>query len=179
MGTDNCKSWQRPQLGSFAHPNPFWSKIGLPGISSLSDDEIWNTNTPSSLDPSLWSFVMLTFLWRLWDARNSEIFRNELSTRRTLISRVCNDLVVWRKRLKADHVSSLHDWRGYLLSCNATAHSGLTEWCLIYMIGGESLPSVCSKKKMIFLHASWWGRIRSGQGCMHACMCQDQMALPL
>jgi hypothetical protein len=36
---------------------------------------------------------------------------------------VCDDFVIWRKRLKGSLVSSLNDWRSYLLSCNATAHS--------------------------------------------------------
>jgi hypothetical protein len=68
-----------------------------------------------------------TILWRLWDARNGEVFRQELSSSRAVISRVCDDLVVWRKHLRDDHVNSLRDWRDYLLSCNATNHSALTE----------------------------------------------------
>ena len=101
-----------------------WWKIGLLNTASLSDNEIWNSNVPPGLDASIWPFVLLTILWRLWDARNGEIFRNELSSSRAVISRVCDDLVVWRKRLKVDHVNSLNDWSNYLLSCNATAHSG-------------------------------------------------------
>jgi hypothetical protein len=86
-----------------------WFKIGLPNTASLFDDEIWNPSTPPSLDASIWPFVLLTKLWQLWDARNGEIFRNELYSRCTVISRVCDDLVVWRKRLKANHVYNFDD----------------------------------------------------------------------
>jgi hypothetical protein len=62
---------------------------------------------------------------RLWDVRNGEVFRGEKSNGRVIISRIYDDLVIWHKRLKNDTlVSSLNDWCGFLLSCNATTNSG-------------------------------------------------------
>jgi hypothetical protein len=104
----------------------FWCRIGLSDPATLSDEDVWNSPTPNGLEARLWPFVFLTMLWRLWDARNGEIFRNELSSSRAVIFRICDDLVVWRKRLKTDLASSLDDWRAYLLACNATGHPGLS-----------------------------------------------------
>jgi hypothetical protein len=83
-------------------------------VSSLSDDEVWNDDIPPGLDKSLWSFVFLTILWRLWDSRNGEVFRNEISHHRTILSRVCDDLVIWCKRLPYELVNSLGGWCDYL-----------------------------------------------------------------
>lgn len=99
-----------------------WSCIGFSDISMVSDDAIWDMPSPAGLDQGLWLFVLLTILWRLWDAKNGEVFRQEASSHRSVLSRVCDDLVVWRKRLRPESVTSLKDWRDYLLSCNATAH---------------------------------------------------------
>ena len=90
----------------------------------LSDTEVWSANVPSHLDTNLWPFVLLTILWRIWDARNGETFRNEPSTSRRILSKVCDDLVIWRKRLKLDSdVINSRDWHIYLLSCNSTKNS--------------------------------------------------------
>jgi hypothetical protein len=48
-------------------------------------------------------FVFLTILWWIWDARNVEVFRSQPSSSQHIISRVCDDLVVWQNRLKVDH----------------------------------------------------------------------------
>jgi len=104
-----------------------WRRLGLSNVSSLSDEDAW-TSIPSGLSPKLWPFVLLTILWRLWDARNGEIFRSEAAHSRVIISRVCDDFVTWRKRLKSDHdVNSLNDWRAYLLACNSVTSSSLLE----------------------------------------------------
>jgi hypothetical protein len=42
-------------------------------------------SSPLTLDRCLWSFVLLTLLWRTWDTRNGETFRNE-----PLIQRTCS-----------------------------------------------------------------------------------------
>ena len=76
-----------------------WRKLGFDGASFLSDEHIWSFVTPPSLDVKLWPFVLLTILWRLWDARNGEIFRGERADSRLIINRICDDFVIWRKRL--------------------------------------------------------------------------------
>ena len=104
-----------------------WERIGLTAAASYSDTEIWSYNVRAGLDANMLPFVLMTVLWRFWDARNGEIFRNERSSSRSVISRVCDDFVIWRKRLKGNLVTSLNGWRNYLLSCNDTAHSSYVE----------------------------------------------------
>jgi hypothetical protein len=104
-----------------------WHKIGFSSVSSLTDEEIWNFAPPSGLDAKLWPFVLLTLLWRLWDARNSEVFRGENVDSRLVITRVCDDFVIWRKRLRDEFVNNLNGWRSFFLSCNSVTLSSLLE----------------------------------------------------
>jgi hypothetical protein len=62
-----------------------------------------------TLTDRLWPFILFTILWRLWDARNGEIFRGELCDSRIIVNRVCDDLVIWRKRLRREFENSLND----------------------------------------------------------------------
>jgi hypothetical protein len=90
------------------HHTFFYCTVNLWGLeetrpfqfSSLSDEDAWTAKIPSSLSLKLWSFVLLTVLWWLWDARNGEIFPWEAAHSRVIISRVCDNFVTWRKRLK-------------------------------------------------------------------------------
>jgi hypothetical protein len=97
-----------------------WSKLGLENASTLDDVDVSNAQVPSAVDVSLWSFILQTILWWLWDARNGEIFRQESPTPRSIITKICDDLVTWRKRLKNDQRTKLDVWCEYLLSCNTT-----------------------------------------------------------
>jgi hypothetical protein len=54
-----------------------WNTICMPQIVRLSDEDVWTATTPSGLSRTLWPFVLLTILWRIWEARNGHIFRNE------------------------------------------------------------------------------------------------------
>jgi hypothetical protein len=107
--------------------NAVWSKLSLEHVASLDDADIWNAQVPPGLASILWPFVLLTLLWRLWESRNGAIFPNEHPSPRTIVTRVCDDLLTRRKRLKADQATKLDAWRCcYLLSCNATSLVGST-----------------------------------------------------
>jgi hypothetical protein len=96
-----------------------WDRLSLNNVSSLSDVNAWNAEMPANLDARLWPFVLQTVLWRLWDARNGEIFRNEASSACSVISKVCDDFVTWWCRLKNEQdVISLDAWCNRFLSCN-------------------------------------------------------------
>ncbi|KAG0536214.1 hypothetical protein BDA96_03G045400 [Sorghum bicolor] len=41
---------------------------------------LWRLGPPNGLDSDHWPSILQTILWRLWDARNSEIFRQEHSS---------------------------------------------------------------------------------------------------
>ena len=101
--------------------------FSIGSVSSLTDEDVWNFATPPGLDAKLWPFVLLTILWRLWDAKNGEIFRGEYADSRLIINRICDDFVIWRKHLRNDFVNGLNDWRSYLLTCNSVTLSSSLE----------------------------------------------------
>jgi hypothetical protein len=103
-----------------------WNTIGISEMMQLTDEEAWSANAPAGLHAELWPFVFLTILWRIWDARNGCIFRSENFYTRVVVSRVCDDLVIWRKRLPSDLVDSLLGWCAYLRCCisNSSTRSG-------------------------------------------------------
>jgi hypothetical protein len=74
-----------------------WQKLQLSNIAGLTDDGVWTGCALPHLDATLCLFVLLALLWRVWDARNGEVFRNQTSSSRSIISRVCDDLIVWQK----------------------------------------------------------------------------------
>jgi hypothetical protein len=103
-----------------------WNTIGMSEMMQLTDEEAWSANTPAGLHAALWPFIFLTILWHIWDARNRCIFRSENFCTQVVVSRVCYDLVIWRKRLPSDFVDSLLGWCAYLRCCisNSSARSG-------------------------------------------------------
>lgn len=106
-----------------------WSRLHIASVTELSDVDVWNATVPANLDAKLWPFILQTILWRLWDARNGKKFRAESPTSRSIISKVCGDLVIWRHRLRNDRdVTSLNAWRCYPLSCNTAASSASAEF---------------------------------------------------
>jgi hypothetical protein len=97
-----------------------WSRLRLAHAAALDDVDLWNADVPEDVNASLWPFILQAILWRLWDARNGEIFRHENPTPRSIVSKICDDLVTWRNRFRKDRdVTKLNVWRQYLLSCNS------------------------------------------------------------
>lgn len=96
-----------------------WQILGFSDVSAMSDEEIWSFTPPPGLKGKLWPFVLLTILWRLWDARNGQIFRGEHFDNRLVIAQICDDFVIRRKCLRNELVNSLNDRRSYFLSCNS------------------------------------------------------------
>jgi len=97
-----------------------WGMLHFADVASLPDAETWEFTPPAGLDSTLWPFVLQTILWRLWDARNGVVFRAENPTGRSIVSRVCDDLVIWHNRLRdGQAIANLNAWRRYLTSCNS------------------------------------------------------------
>lgn len=46
-------------------------------VEEIMDMDTGTARTPLHLDAKLWPFIWLTLLWRIWDARNAEVFRSE------------------------------------------------------------------------------------------------------
>jgi hypothetical protein len=97
-----------------------WVSLNLEHICDASDAEVWEPELPSESDANLWPFVLLTILWRIWDARNGHIFRREFFSSRAVLSQVRDDLVTWRKRLPPHLVNSLMGWHSRVCTCIST-----------------------------------------------------------
>jgi hypothetical protein len=91
-----------------------WDTIGLNSISWERDEDIWTPSLPAMFDLRVWSFVLLTVLWRIWDAMNGHIFRNEQFSIHVVLARVWDDLVTWKKRLPLTSVPSLTRWHAHI-----------------------------------------------------------------
>ncbi|WVZ83202.1 hypothetical protein U9M48_030372 [Paspalum notatum var. saurae] len=104
-----------------------WSRIGV-NISNVHETEdLWSAHHPAAVCSSHWADVLLALLWRIWEARNNHVFGSELSCVRVVISRVCDDLNIWRYRLPVHSRAGLDAWRMHLVSsnCNAATASAL------------------------------------------------------
>jgi hypothetical protein len=97
-----------------------WVSLNLEHICDASDTEVWEPELPSDLDAKLWPFVLLTILWRIWDARNGHIFSREIFSSRAVLCHVRDDLVTWRKRLPPHFVNSLMGWHSRVCTCIST-----------------------------------------------------------
>jgi hypothetical protein len=123
VDTDNCERCSRqPEdkehvFFGCSDSASIWATIHMAGVPHLTDNDAWSATTPAGLERKLWPFIFLTFLWRIWDGRNGHVFRGEKFCSRLIISRVCDDLVNWRKRLPPEHVDGLLGWYAHLRGC--------------------------------------------------------------
>ena len=78
-----------------------WNTIGLGLLSTVDDTDVWTLPTAVQQDPATLPSILLTILWRLWEARNSTIFRSERHLAREVIGRICDDLTIWEGRFSA------------------------------------------------------------------------------
>jgi hypothetical protein len=94
-----------------------WGKIGIKGIS-FDQDDLWTRSHHTMLHLDIAPFAMTTIMWRIWDARNSLIFRQQNVTCNLIISRVIEDLALWSHRIRnGEHKAHLMLWRNHLSSC--------------------------------------------------------------
>jgi hypothetical protein len=62
----------------------------------------------------------MLMLWKIWDARNSRIFRNVIKTASHTISSVIQELSVWLYHFKdSDQKEAATSWRDHLSACNS------------------------------------------------------------
>ncbi|KAI5020263.1 hypothetical protein ZWY2020_045151 [Hordeum vulgare] len=79
-----------------------WALLGLQPPHSI--HRIWETTTPVGLDINIWPTVALAILWKLWDSRNAQVFRNELHTPQITLRNIISDFTLCVLRFK-DSVS--------------------------------------------------------------------------
>lgn len=97
-----------------------WAALQLPTPASIND--IWEITTPSGLDNDIWPSVALSILWKIWDSRNSLVFRNERHSVHVTVQNIVHDFTLWTARFREHHQKvGAMSWRQYL-SLRASAY---------------------------------------------------------
>lgn len=91
-----------------------WMRLGITPISDSIDD-LWDASLPQGVPPRIWPFVLLTTLWKIWEARNDKAFR-ALDRRSTTSARlIISDLDIWSHRLSVPgDKEAVSSWRSFL-----------------------------------------------------------------
>ena len=76
-----------------------WDALGLQPCSSPLV-ELWSSPCHPTLPQSVWPFILLLLLWKIWDARNVMTFKGVNQTPHDVIRAVISDLTLWSHRLK-------------------------------------------------------------------------------
>jgi hypothetical protein len=84
-----------------------WNMLGLRSLSTTDDIDVWVIPSSCEQDAATWPSVLLTILWRLWDARNGAIFRNERHLPCDVINRIRDDLTIWEGRFRSASMKSV------------------------------------------------------------------------
>ena len=81
--------------------------------------DLFSTTLPPTLPDTVRPFMLLLFLWKIWDARNKKVFQNiELDASQTLVA-ILDDLITWSHRLRTETLRGHAGlWRDFLSSRN-------------------------------------------------------------
>ena len=93
-----------------------WTILGItPQFTPL--PLLWDTLLPPGLPSDLWLSVALTIMWKIWDARNSQVFRGLNQHVTITVSRILEDFTLWANRCKTS-VQKEHAelWRDFISS---------------------------------------------------------------
>jgi hypothetical protein len=75
------------------HAQDVWNKINVqPAFQAFSD--LWTTPVPAGLHSSVWPSIALVILWKIWDARNSMVFRSVDQSSYVTISKTVDDITL-------------------------------------------------------------------------------------
>lgn len=71
-----------------------WPLLGLAAAGSIPDESVWSLPLPANLNSKLWPSILLTIPWRLWDAKNADVFQGEHCSVNLIINQVIDDLLM-------------------------------------------------------------------------------------
>jgi hypothetical protein len=77
---------------------------------------IWDLQGPAQSPPDAWQFGLAAILWSIWKSRNDLVFKGVTHSTASTLRRVCDDLFLWRWRLRPADRAPLGDLRSYLLA---------------------------------------------------------------
>lgn len=97
------------------HSVAVWSALQLPTPTSI--DATWDITNTIDLDQEVWHSVALTILWKIWDSRNSLVFRGIRHPTHVTVNNIAQDFTLWTARFRdtRQKVGAM-SWRQYLSS---------------------------------------------------------------
>lgn len=92
-----------------------WTLLGFMPTSLAA---LWMMAPLCTAAPSLlWPALLMTMLWKIWDSRNSVVFRHVILPLVVIVRNILADFTLWSPRLKnADQKVAAAMWRDYLSS---------------------------------------------------------------
>ena len=95
-----------------------WDALGLQPVASPLA-ELWSTPCHPTLPQSVWPFILLLLLWKIWDARNKKVFQGLDIDASVSFRAILDDLILWMHRLKSETLKGHTSlWRDFLSSRN-------------------------------------------------------------
>jgi hypothetical protein len=91
-----------------------WAALDVPiPVGSFS---IWDLQGPSQTSTCTWQFGLATVLWSIWKSRNDFIFNGVAHSTASTLRRACDDLSLWRWRLRPSDREPLDRLRSHILT---------------------------------------------------------------
>lgn len=93
-----------------------WQRLRIQVLAN-NTSLLWDALVPHGLDDSVWPFILMAILWRIWDAGNAKAFKS-LDTHPSLsLKLIGTDLDLWSHRLsKPCDKDVVFSWRSFLSS---------------------------------------------------------------
>ncbi|KAK1618615.1 hypothetical protein QYE76_024132 [Lolium multiflorum] len=91
-----------------------WARLDVP--IPVSRFSVWDLPDPTqSGPPCTWQFGLATILWSIWKSRNDLVFNGVAHSPASTLQRACDDLSLWRWRLRPADLEPLDRLRSHLL----------------------------------------------------------------
>jgi hypothetical protein len=91
-----------------------WARLDVP----ISDGgfSVWDLPAPPPTQAAAWQIWIVVILWSIWKSCNHLVFNGVMHSPSLTLRRVCDDLALWRWRLRLTDRAPLDAMRSFILS---------------------------------------------------------------